>query len=101
MEEGHPSSPAGVYLSHTEISKPPSGGFVFGHQLTALRRHGFDPEIVHPFPGPKLLSYPAWLFAAPGPCFRRFVWISEFRQNRRVRSAMLQCFDWVLDVSRR
>lgn len=66
-----------------------------------LCRHGFDPEIVHPFPGPKLLSYPAWLLTATGPCFRRFVRIPEFRQNRWVRSATPRRSDCLLDVSLR
>src|SRR5712672_1078879 len=70
----------------------------WAHRLTALCRHGFDPEIVHLFAGPKLLSYPAWLLAATGPRFRRFVWIPEFRQNRWVRSATLRRFDCGLDV---
>ena len=35
-----------------------------------------------------MLFQPAWLLPAAGPCFRRLVWVPEFRQNSWVRSAL-------------
>jgi hypothetical protein len=50
---------------------------------TLLRGH-LDSKIVHLFSRPELRGKPTWLLAAPGPRFRRVIWIAKFWKDGRV-----------------